>query len=171
MTPTLSLPRSPSEQRGDSLHPSHTFLRQVKGRGWRYVYGIIFHMTDIPLFDENEDAPIPRAREEVRFGEVGLKPYGDGRRVKLNFTLTPFVERPSVDIAVTNTLGHEVASMSLIEAMDTEFEFTIHLRGPQPKGEHTLHLTIFYPKNDDAPTEDRQVVDARLQTFVVESPY
>ncbi len=124
-------------------------------------------MTEIPLFDENEDAPIPRAREAVRFSEVVLKPYGDGRRVKLNFTLTPFVERPSVDIAVTNTLGHEVASMSLIEAMDTAFEFTIHLRGPEPKGEHTLRLTMFYPKSDDAPTEDRQIVDEHLQTFVV----
>lgn len=128
-------------------------------------------MSEIPLYNEEEDAPMPRAREDVRFGDVSVKPYGDGRRVKLNFTLTPFVERPSVDIAVTNTLGHEVASMSLIEAMDTEFEFTIHLRGPQPKGEHTLHLTIFYPKTDDAPAEDRQVVDERLQTFVVESPY
>ena len=128
-------------------------------------------MTEIPLFDENEDAPLPRAREEVRFGAVGLKPYGDGRRVKLNFTLTPFVERPSVDIAVTNTLGHQVASMSLIEAMETEFEFTIHLRGPQPNGEHTLRLTMFYLKSDDAPTEDRQIVDEHLQTFVVESSY
>jgi hypothetical protein len=91
--------------------------------------------------------------------------------VKLNFTLTPFSERPSVDIAVTNALGSEVASMSLIEAMDTEFEFTIHLRGPEPKGEHTLHLTMFYPKSDDAPTDDRQIVDELTRTIVVESPY
>ena len=128
-------------------------------------------MSEIPLYNENEDAPMPRAREDVRFGDVSVKPYGDGRRVKLNFTLTPFVERPSVDIAVTNALGSEVASMSLIEAMDTEFEFTIHLRGPQPKGEHTLHLTMFYPKSDDAPTDDRQIVDELTRTIVVESPY
>jgi hypothetical protein len=127
-------------------------------------------MTDIPLYDEGEDIPRPRAREDVRFREVSVKPYGDGRRVKLNFTLTPFMERPSVDIAVTNALGSQVASMSLIEAMDTEFEFTVHLRGPEPRGEHTLHLTMFYPKSDDAPTEDRQIVDELTRTFVVESP-
>lgn len=125
-------------------------------------------MTDIPLYDENDDALLPRAREDVRFAEVSVRPYSDGRRVKLNFTLTPFMERPSVDIAVTNALGNEVASLSLIEAMDTEFEFTVHLRGPEPKGEHTLHLTMFYPKSDDAPTENRQIVDERTRTFVVE---
>jgi hypothetical protein len=130
-----------------------------------------FLVTDIPLYDENEDAPVPRARQDVRFGAVEVRPYGDGRRVKLNLALTPFAERPSVDIAVTNARGDEVASMSLIEAMDTEFEFTIHLRGPEPKGEHMLHLTLFYPKSDDAPAGDRQIVDELTRAFVVASPY
>ena len=128
-------------------------------------------MADIPLYDETEGVPAPRAREDVRFGEVSVRPYGDGRRVKVNFALTPFLERPSVNIAVTNALGNEVASMSLIEAMDTEFEFTVHLRGPEPKGEHAAHLTLFYLKSDDAPTEERQIVDERTQTFVVAPPH
>jgi hypothetical protein len=103
----------------------------------------------------------------VRFTEVALKPYADGRRVKLGFKLTPFAERPSVDIAVTNVLGDEVASLSLIEAMDTEFEFTLHLRGPEPRGAHTVHLRLYYPLNDDAPTEARQVVADEAIAFDV----
>lgn len=126
-------------------------------------------MTDIPLYDENEDLPLPRAKEDMRFEAVSLKPYPDGRRVKLNFKLTPFRERPSVEVTVTNVLRNEVASISLIEAMDTEFDFTLHLRGPEPKGEHTVHLTMFYPKSDDAPTEDRQIVDEQTATFVAAS--
>jgi hypothetical protein len=126
-------------------------------------------MTDIPLYDETEDLPLPRAKEDMRFEAVSVKPYPDGRRVKLNFKLTPFRERPSVEVTVTNALRNEVASISLIEAMDTEFDFTLHLRGLEPKGEHTVHLTLFYPKSDDAPTEDRQIVDEQTATFVAAS--
>jgi hypothetical protein len=127
-------------------------------------------MADIPLYDENQDAPEPREKEDVRFTEVKIKPYADGRRVRLNFKVTPFFERPSVDMTVTNALGDEVAALSLIEAMDTEFEFTIHLRGPAPQGEHTLRLTMFYPKSDDAPADERQIVDERREMFVVAAP-
>lgn len=127
-------------------------------------------MSEIPLYDDSEDAPVPRAKEDMRFTDVAVQPYTDGRRVKLGFKLTPFLERPSVDMAVTNAAGDEVASLSLIEAMDTEFEFTIHLRGPEPRGEHTLRLTMFYPESDDAPTEQRRIVAEQTITFVVTPP-
>jgi hypothetical protein len=127
-------------------------------------------MTEIPLYDPSEDVPLPKAREDMRFTNVALQPYPDGRRVKLQFALTPFVERPSVEVRVTNPLGDEVASLSLIEAMDTEFDFTIHLRGPEPNGEHTVHLTMFYPVSDDGPIEERQVVAEETATFAARSP-
>jgi hypothetical protein len=122
-------------------------------------------MADIPLYDESEEVPVPRARDEVRFTSVTVKPYTDGRRIKLNFGLTPFLERPSVDMAVTNSEGREVAALSLIEAMDTEFDFTVHLRGPEPRGEHTLQLTLFYLETDE-PGAARQVVDEHRLTFL-----
>ena len=130
-----------------------------------------FAMSDIPLYDENEDIPIPVTRAEMRFDNVSIQPYADGRRVKLKFTFPPFLERPSVEATVTNVLGQPVASMNLIEAMDQEFEFTLHLRGPQPQGEHTLHLTLFYPDRDDAPTDARQIVNEQTIRFDVPSPY
>ncbi|MGH2523103.1 MAG: hypothetical protein ACRDH2_11420 [Anaerolineales bacterium] len=126
-------------------------------------------MAEIPLYQEGEDVPIPRAREDMRFTEAAARPLPDGRRVKLNFKLTPFADRPSVDMSVTNLLGNEVASMSLIEAMDTEFEFTVHLRGPQPEGGHNIHLTLFYQESDD-PDAPRQVVDERDVAFTVAPP-
>jgi hypothetical protein len=124
-------------------------------------------MSDIPLYDSDEEVPLPRAKEEMRFTAVTVKPYSDGRRVKLNFAFTPFMERPSVEVAVTNAQGHEVASLSLIEALDTEFDFTVHLRGPQPQGEHILRLVMFYPQNDATPTAERQVVAEETAIFVV----
>jgi hypothetical protein len=121
-------------------------------------------MTDIPLYEEGEELPAQRERGEVRFTRVDIRPYPDGRRMKLSFALTPFAERPNVDVAVTNAAGLEVAALSLIEAMDTSFDFTVHLRGPEPRGPHTLRLTLFY-RTSDEPEAERQVVDEQAVTF------
>ncbi len=122
-------------------------------------------MAEIPLYDESEEVPPPRARADVRFTKVAVQPYPDGRRVKLSFALTPFEERPSVDMTVTNPEGREVAALSLIEAMETHFDFTVHLRGPEPRGEHTMRLVLFYRESDE-PEAARQFVDEHVLTFV-----
>ena len=131
------------------------------GDALRYNFG----MADIPLYEDGEEAPEPMARADVRFVSVALRPYPDGRRMKLNFRLTPFVDRPNVDVTVTNADGAEVAALSLIEAMDTEFDFTIHLRGPEPRGEHRLRMVMFYTESDE-PEAARQVVDERTLEFL-----
>jgi hypothetical protein len=121
-------------------------------------------MADLPLYDASEDMPAPRPRAEVRLAGVAVKPYPDGRRMKLHFSLTPFLERPSVDMSVTNLAGTEVATLHLIEAMDTSFDFTMHLRGPDPGGEHRLRMVLFYPESDE-PGAPRQIVDEQTVTF------
>ncbi len=121
-------------------------------------------MADIPLYDESEEVPAPRPRAEVRFAGIAVQPYPDGRRMKLHFSLTPFEERPSVDMAVTNAAGSEVATLHLIEAMDAQFDFTMHLRGPEPRGEHRLRLVLFYLESDE-PDAARQIVDEQAVTF------
>jgi hypothetical protein len=125
-------------------------------------------MAEIPLYEEGEAMPAPRPRAEVRFTQVAVRPYPDGRRMKLNFGLTPFEERPNVEMSVTNLDGHEVAALSLIEAMDTSFDFTVHLRGPEPRGPHTLRLVLFYRASDE-PDAERQVVDEHALEFVPEA--
>ena len=121
-------------------------------------------MADIPLYEEGEELPTPLPRAEVRFTQVAIQPYSDGRRMKLHFALTPFLERPSVEATITNSAGAGVAAMDLIEAMDTDFDFTLHLRGPEPVGLHTLHLELFYRASDD-PDSARQTVDEHTLDF------
>lgn len=127
-------------------------------------------MSDLPLYDSPEDLPAPRPREAMRFEQVAVLPYADGRRVKLTFKFPPFLDRPSVDAWVTDAEGRVVAMMSLIEAMDQDFEFTLHLRHPEPRGAHTLRLVMFYPKAGQN-LDERQVVDERAVPFTIEPPY
>ncbi len=100
-------------------------------------------MADDIEFYEPEDAPRPR--EDVGIRTLSARPYADGRRVRLDVKLTPFVERPNLEFEVFNAAGDPVGAMSVIESMDHEFELTLHLRGPTPAGLHTLRLTLAYP--------------------------
>jgi len=127
-------------------------------------------MANLPLYESPEDIPVPLTRSEMRFAEVRVLPYADGRRVRLLLKFPPFAERPSVDAWVTNAAGHVVASLSLIEAIEQDFEFTLHLRGPEPQGDHTLHLELYYLASDDRPDE-RQLVDERVVPFTLQPPY
>jgi hypothetical protein len=123
-------------------------------------------MSELHFYENPEDIPLPREREAMTFETVNVQPYPDGRRVKLAFSFPPFAERPSVEAWVTNAEGTTVATMMLIEALEQAFDFTLHLRGPEPRGEHTLHLKLFYLHSDDRP-DDRQIVDERAVTFTI----
>jgi len=99
-----------------------------------------------------DDLPVPR--DDVRIREVTALPYPDGRRVRLAVHLTPFQERPNLQIEVFNTAGEEVASMTLVESMHYNFELTIHLREPRPEGEYRAHVTIHYTGEPPVDTVD-----------------
>ena len=131
---------------------------------------IIAAMSEIPLYDSPDDVPDPLPRDKMHFETVAADPYADGRRVRLRFRLPLFEERPSVDAWVTNASGQVVAMMSLIEAMEQDFEFTLHLRGPVPVGAHTLHLQLFYIASDDRPDE-KQIVAQHDVVFDIAAPY
>ena len=98
-------------------------------------------MDEIEFVEPDE---VPQPPEAVKIEKLEARVYPDGRRVRVNVKITPFLERPNLEFRVTNTDGIEVASLSIIESMDHDFEMTVHLRGPQPAGRHTLRGELFY---------------------------
>lgn len=94
---------------------------------------------DIKFFDE---PPLPR--EQVRIKQLGLFVYEDGRRVQVGFALTQFAERPSLEVSITNPQGREVASLHIIETLETNFSFTMHLRDTTPADSYTVTATLYY---------------------------
>ncbi len=103
---------------------------------------------DIDFFDP-EDLPAPPG--EVRLREVRAAPYLDGRRVKLGLRLTPFQQRPDLEITVFNAPGDEVASMSIVQAMHHHFDLTLHLREARPAGEYRVEVSVHY--SDQPPVD------------------
>jgi hypothetical protein len=104
-------------------------------------------MDDIELFEPDE---IPQPPELVKIESLTARVYPDGRRVRLDIKLTPFLERPNLELSIRNANGQEVASLAIIESVDYKFEMTAHLRGPQPVGPHTVRGELFYGEAEKA---------------------
>lgn len=108
------------------------------------------HFTDL------SEVPLPP--DEVRIRDLGVEPYPDGKRLRLSLELTPFQKPPSGEIFITDLLGNQVASVSIIEAIDAKMDLTLHLRTPDPQGAFTAHVLIFYSAGIDEVTEGNQIV-------------
>jgi hypothetical protein len=98
------------------------------------------------FFSDPDDVPVPP--EEVRIRELEAKPWPDGQRVAIQFHITPFQQRPNIEVKIYNSKGDEVAELSVVEALETKMEFTMHLREPNPEGVYKAHMRVFYSDLD-----------------------
>jgi hypothetical protein len=107
-----------------------------------------------------------RPREEVRFNQIGLFVYEDKKRVALGFDITPFAERPSIQVTVKDSEGAEAANLSVIEALQPNFTITIHLRDGSPIREYHLEAILYYLEEDGK----RLIVDSTKKSFDATKP-
>lgn len=85
--------------------------------------------------------------QEVRIQALRAEPWSeDGRRVRIHLDVTPFLERPNIEVAIANERGEAVASVSIIESIDAHMAFTMHLRGDPSNGKFTLSASLLYPE-------------------------
>src|SRR5829696_4038164 len=92
--------------------------------------------------------------EETRITSLTAEPYSDGYRLRVNIEMTPFQQRPHLEVALNDASNEEVASTSIVEPMGWKIEFTMHIRG-ELNNPYTLEAKLFYP---DGPS-------AELKTF------
>lgn len=92
-------------------------------------------------FQPDEDALPP---EEVRFLDVHVEPWPDGRRVRVHIRLTPFQQPPNLEMAIIDPQGREVSHVSIIENIDFQFVLTMHLRDSEPQPEYRLEVELSY---------------------------
>jgi hypothetical protein len=122
-------------------------------------------MQPISFFED--DFGSGKERGEIRLKNLGVFVYDDGRRVAVGFELTPFRERPSLEVRATNARGEEAGSMSVIEALSPNFSLTLHLRDREPTDTYELEAIVYYR---DEENEGRVVVDRKRATFDVRQP-
>lgn len=101
----------------------------------------------------------PKSRDEVRLKQLGIFVYPDKRRIAVGFDLTPFLEKPSLEVVVTNAKGVRAGTLNVIEAFQPNFSLTLHLRDEEPTGVYDVRAVVYYV----TPGEERQIVH-RLET-------
>lgn len=112
------------------------------------------------LFDSDEPL-LPR--DEVTIAALTVEPYPDGKRIRLQLQITPFQERPNLEIYVQKNEGPVVAEMSIIETMTPSLEFTLHIRGiTETMGAYRLVAELFY--------DDRNVPQDKKEVFFEVQP-
>ncbi len=128
------------------------------------------------FFDNPNDLPVPP--EEMAIRKLTVQPYEDGRRVAVDFEITPFQEKPNMEIDVRNSKDLLVATLSVVEAIEHKMSFTLHLREETPGGEYTLKMDVFYTdlssmdddeesKIGDILIENKRIVASSTLTFSI----
>jgi hypothetical protein len=101
----------------------------------------------VQFFDDPTRGPI--SREDVRFNGIGLYLYEDRQRVAVGFDITPFTERPNIEVSVINEEGTEVASLIVIEALQPNFNLTMHIKDPTESEIYEVEANLYYTSQDD----------------------
>lgn len=89
------------------------------------------------------------APEETRVQSLDVQPYPDGQRLRVNIQMTPFQQRPHLEIRIVDGNGDEVATASIVEPMSWKLELTMHLRGASANP-FTIAARLFYPQGPEA---------------------
>lgn len=116
----------------------------------------------IDFFDDPLETP--RSREDVRLKQVSARVYPDGRRVLVTFDLTPFLERPSLEVTLTNGRGEPAGAMTVIETLERHFSLTLHLRDDEPASPYQLRAFLYY----SSPATGKFIADSQITTFNIE---
>lgn len=85
--------------------------------------------------------------QEVRIVSLRAEPWPENAsRVRIHLDLTPFKERPNLEVSITDAGAQEVASITIIESIEDRMTFTMHLRGEAVRGPYQLSANVFYPE-------------------------
>ncbi|MBI5954258.1 MAG: hypothetical protein HY865_21590 [Chloroflexi bacterium] len=99
---------------------------------------------DFYLSPDNAEGAERASPEETRILQLTAQPYSDGYRVRVDMEITPFQQRPSIEVFLFDADGDEVASTNIVEPLGWKIEFTMHIRG-ELNNPYTLSARLYYP--------------------------
>jgi hypothetical protein len=117
-------------------------------------------MPHLPRLRPTPEDALPPT--EMRFTELRVEPWPDGRRIRVHLTLTPFQQNPNLDVALSDSSGNDSGRVAIIETAEHRIVFTMHIRSAQITGPFTLTANISYP--------EQGVVAAQTILFEIQPP-
>ncbi len=99
------------------------------------------HAVDLTFVDSQE---IPLPRNEVRLRGLTVTPLADRRRVRVDIRITPFLERPNLEVVLVAPGGEAVSKVSVVETDSANLSITMHLRSEPQPGEYAVRSALSY---------------------------
>jgi len=65
---------------------------------------------------------------DIRFLDLQAEPNPDGKRLRITLNMTPFQEKPNIELNLTDPAGVIAASVSIVEPVTWKMEITMHIR-------------------------------------------
>ncbi len=91
---------------------------------------------------KNFENPLPP--EQVRFLDLKVEPWEDKKRIKIFVKITQFTTPANLSFQIFNEEKLNLSEVTLIENVDTDIVFTMHLRNHIDQQNLTLIGKIFY---------------------------
>lgn len=86
----------------------------------------------------------PLPPNEVHFVELSVEPWEDNNRFKVFVKISEFSTPPNLNFYFSDTNNSIISEVTLIENVDKEFVFTMHLRNYSGQKDLLLTGEIFY---------------------------
>ena len=110
------------------------------------------------FFSDPEDAPVPP--DEVRIRRLEARAWPDGERIAVQFSITPFQVKPNLELEIRNPVNELAAELSVVEVIQNEMDFTLHLRGEILPGDYSVRMKVLYTDLDKYDQEKETESDA-----------
>ena len=103
--------------------------------------------------DPNVERMLPA---DTRLLNVRAELYSDGKRLKVGLDLTPFQQKPYLDLVLTDSSGKIITTTSIIEPVNWNLELNLHIRksSTSDNGVYKLTVVISYPDLGDVDRRD-----------------
>lgn len=113
---------------------------------------------DINFFDDPLEGP--KSREAVRIKSIGIYIHEERRMLSFGIELTPFLERPSIEMKMINATGEDAGSLSVIETLTPNFSLIVHFRDQEMTNPYRLLAVVYYATPDTERVDvDRQEIE------------
>lgn len=96
--------------------------------------------------------------QDVRILNLRAEPWPENaRRVRVYLDVTPYLERPNMEITIHDAEGLVAANISIIESIDDQQTFTMHLRGEELRNPYTLSAKVYYPAPEIGEVDQKSI--------------
>jgi hypothetical protein len=107
-------------------------------------------------FVDSEGIPLPR--EEVRLRDLSVTALADRRRVRVEIHITPFLERPNLEVILVAPGGEPISKISVVETDSADLSLTMHLRSEPQPGEYAVRGALSYEADPPQDVQERRFV-------------